>query len=65
MSHATEHAGEGSVRMADAGSSVADAMCGVTGSGGCCVLARAPLEGMRIEEIGSRSEIFAQSHVMV
>jgi hypothetical protein len=28
-------------------------------------LARAPLEGMRIEEIGSRSEIFAQSHVMV
>ena len=39
--------------------------CHVTGSGGCCVLARAPLEGMRIEEIGSRSEIFAQSHVMV
>lgn len=28
-------------------------------------MARAPLEGMRIEEIGSRSEIFAQSHVMV
>ena len=25
-SHATEHAGEGSVRMADAGSRVADAM---------------------------------------